>query len=91
LINLKVGDKACDTQCEDFYAQLQAQDIDVLYDDRDERAGVKFAEMELIGLPWQLVVGPRSLAEGMVEVRNRRSGERQELAIEAALPRLLGN
>ena len=91
LINLKVGDKACDRQCEEFYIQLQAQNIDVLYDDRDERAGVKFAEMELIGLPWQLVVGPRSLAEGKVELRNRGSGERQELEIEAALPRLLGS
>jgi prolyl-tRNA synthetase len=91
LINLKIGDSACDKQCEDFYAKLRTQKVDVLYDDRDERAGVKFAEMELIGLPWQLVVGPRGLGNGMVEVRNRRTGEHEEVAIEGALPPLLGN
>ncbi len=91
LINLKVGDSACDTRCEDFYAAFKAQGIDVLYDDRDERAGVKFAEMELIGLPSVLVVGPRGLADGKVEVRHRRSGESEDLAIEAAVPRLVGN
>lgn len=91
LINLKVGDSTCDQQCEDFYAKLRAHNVEVLYDDRDERAGVKFAEMELIGLPWQLVVGPRGVGNGMVEVRNRRTGEQEELSVEAALPRILGN
>ena len=91
LINLKVGDRACDEQSEDFYTKLRAHNVEVLYDNRDERAGVKFAEMELIGLPWQLVVGPRGVGNGMVEVRNRRTGEHEELNIEAALPRILGN
>ena len=90
LINLKVGDLACDQQCEDFYTKLRAHGVEVLYDDRDERAGVKFAEMELIGLPWQLVVGPRGVVNGMVEVRNRRTGEHEELSVEAALPRIFG-
>ena len=91
LINLKVGDRACDEQCEDFYTKLRAHGVEVLYDDRDERAGVKFAEMELIGVPWQLVVGPRGVGNGMVEVRNRRTGEREELSVEAALPRIFGS
>lgn len=91
LINLKVGDPACDEQCEDLYTKLRAHGVEVLYDDRDERAGVKFAEMELIGLPWQLVVGPRGVGNGMVEVRNRRSGEHEELSVEAALPRIFGS
>ena len=60
----------------------------MLYDDRDERGGVKLGSMELIGLPWQLVLGPRGLANGMVELKNRRSGEKQELSIDAAITRL---
>ena len=91
LINLKVGDSACGNQCENIYGKLQERNIEVLYDDRDERTGIKFAEMELIGLPWQLVVGPRSLARGMVEVRNRRSGNMEEMTIESALSKITGN
>ena len=60
----------------------------MLYDDRDESAGAKFAEMDLIGLPWQLVVGPRGLKAGVVELKARRSGEREELSLESALARL---
>ena len=62
--------------------------VEVLYDDRDERAGAKFAEMDLIGLPWQLTVGPRGMAKGEVELKNRRTGEKQELTLEAALNRI---
>ena len=67
---------------------LQAAGIDVLYDDTDERAGVKFSTMDLIGLPWQLVVGPRGLANGVVELKRRATGERNELAPDAALAKL---
>jgi prolyl-tRNA synthetase len=84
LINLKKGDSACDAACEKLYAAFGSE---VLYDDRDERAGVKFADMELIGLPWQLVVGPKGLAQGTVEVRNRASGDKTEMTLEAALQR----
>ena len=64
--------------------------VEVLYDDRADRAGVKFADMDLIGLPWQLIVGPRGLAQGRVELKHRATGERHELSIDAALARLAG-
>jgi prolyl-tRNA synthetase len=85
LANLKVGDAATDAACADLYAKLGKAGVDVLYDDRDERPGAKFATLDLIGLPWQVVVGPKGLAEGKVEVKNRRTGERQSLTPEAAL------
>jgi len=62
----------------------------VLYDDTAERAGVKFSTMDLIGLPWQVVVGPRGLANGVVELKNRASGERVELSPDDALARIGG-
>jgi prolyl-tRNA synthetase len=83
LINLKPSDAKCDEACERLYRFF---DPDVLYDDRDERAGVKFAEMDLIGLPWQVVVGPKGIANGMVEVKRRGAdGGREEMSLEAAL------
>ena len=85
LINMKVGDDACDAACSKLYAELQAAGKDVLYDDRDERAGVKFATADLIGLPCQLVVGPRSIASNEVEIKDRHSGERQTMPLEAAI------
>ena len=60
----------------------------MLYDDRDERGGAKFATMDVIGLPWQLIVGPKGVERGIVELKNRSTGERQELSAEAALARL---
>ncbi len=89
LINLRTGDGACDAACEDFYAKCQAAGIELLYDDRDERAGGKFANMDLIGLPWQVIVGPRGVKAGVVEIKRRASGEREELTADAALNRLL--
>ncbi|WP_413988094.1 proline--tRNA ligase [Labrys okinawensis] len=80
LINLKPGDSAVDAACGDLYLQLGAKGVDVLLDDTDERPGGKFAKMDLIGLPWQVIVGPKGLAEGKVEVKNRRTGERQIMA-----------
>ena len=88
LINLKVTDEACRKACDDLYGKLTAAGVEVLYDDRDERPGTKFADMDLIGLPWQLVVGPRGLDKGQVELKARRGGERQELSVGAALAKL---
>ena len=87
LINLKKGDSACDEACEKLYRALGSE---VLYDDREERAGVKFADMDLIGLPWQLVIGPKGAAAGMVEIKNRATGEKSEMPLEHALTRFAG-
>ena len=88
LINLKVGDDECDKACEDLYRQLQDAGIEVLLDDRDARAGAKFADMDLIGLPWQVVIGPKAVEAGVVEFKNRASGDRQEFSAEAAIAQL---
>jgi prolyl-tRNA synthetase len=90
LINLKVGDAACDGACARIYASLGKAGVEALYDDRDERPGAKFAAMDLIGLPHQVIVGPKSLAEGKVEIKNRRTGNRELVAVEAAIARLGG-
>ena len=90
IINLRASDDACDAACEDAYAKLQNAGVEVLYDDRDERGGAKFANMDLIGLPWQMVIGPRGLKDGVIEVKNRASGEKEELSIDAALTKLIG-
>ena len=84
LINLKVGDSECDTVCDALYGEARRAGVDTLYDDRDERAGGKFADMDLIGLPWQLAVGPRGLKDGMVELKRRFDGERSTLSIDDA-------
>jgi prolyl-tRNA synthetase len=89
LINLKPADAACSKLCEDLYAKLNKAGVDTLYDDRDLRAGEKFAEMDLIGLPWQVVVGPRGAAKGEVEVKRRVGGDKQEMSAEAAISRIL--
>ncbi|MFT3689557.1 proline--tRNA ligase [Paenirhodobacter sp.] len=88
IVNLKQGDAATDTACEAIYAALKAAGLDPLYDDRDERAGAKFATMDLIGLPWRITVGPRGLAKNLVEVTSRRSGESEELSAEAAVAKI---
>ena len=88
LINLKTGDEGCDAACETLYGQLRDSGVEVLYDDREGRAGVKFADMDLIGLPWQVVIGPKGVAGGYVEMKNRATGERQEISAEEALARL---
>jgi prolyl-tRNA synthetase len=87
LINLKAGDPATDEACEEIYARLTEAGRDVLYDDTTERPGAKFAAMDLIGLPWQIIVGPRGLEKGLVEVKNRGSGAREEMSVEAVLNR----
>jgi prolyl-tRNA synthetase len=90
LINLKVGNDGCDTLCEELYGTLSGAGVEVLYNDREDSPGAKFAEMDLIGLPWQLIVGPRGLKSGVVELKSRASGEREELSPESALARLTG-
>ena len=90
LLNLKGDDTACTAACDELYGQLRRAGIEVLYDDTNERAGAKFATADLIGLPWQLTVGPRGLKAGKVELKQRRGGERAELSAEAALARLIG-
>ncbi|MDB5562338.1 MAG: prolyl-tRNA synthetase [Hyphomicrobiales bacterium] len=90
LISLKVGDAATDAAAEKLYAELDAAGIDVLYDDRDQGAGGKFATADLIGVPYQLIVGPRGLKDGQVEIKHRKGGERETLAIDAAVARLKG-
>jgi prolyl-tRNA synthetase len=88
LINLKAGDAATDQACEKLYGELQAASIDTLYDDRDERPGAKFADMDLIGLPWQVLIGPRGLEKGQVELKRRATGERYELSLGDVIARL---
>ncbi|MGI9381225.1 MAG: proline--tRNA ligase [Methyloligellaceae bacterium] len=85
LLNLKVGDEKTDEACESLYQKLTAAGVDVLYDDRNERAGGKFATMDLIGLPWQIIVGPKGIKSGEVEVKYRATGERQSLSLEAVV------
>ncbi len=87
LINLKAGDAKTDAACEELYAKLQKAGKDVLLDDRDDRPGAKFATAELIGIPWQVVVGPRGLEKGLIEVKNRKTGLKEELSVEAVLNR----
>ncbi len=90
LVNLRAGDANCVTASDLLYQRLKNAGIEVLYDDRDDSPGAKFATMDLIGLPWQLVIGPRGLANNMAEVKNRKSGERVEIALDAAINRLTG-
>ena len=88
IINVKQGDATSDAACEDLYKALGGKGLDVLYDDRKTGAGGKFATMDLIGLPWRITVGPRGLANGVVELTNRRSGASEELSPEAIVDRL---
>ena len=87
ILNLKQGDAACDAMCDQLHTALGDQAV---YDDRAERAGVKFADADLMGFPWQAIVGPRGAAAGRVELKRRATGEREELSIEGALARIRG-
>ena len=88
IANLKVGDAATDAACDRIDRSLAAAGFDTLYDDRDERPGAKFAAMDLIGLPYQVIVGPKGVADGKVELKTRRTGERTTVTIDEALNRL---
>ncbi len=88
IVNLKQGDPEADKACEDLYTALEAAGLEPLYDDREERAGAKFATMDLIGLPWRITVGPRGLKAGVVELTCRRTGESVELKPDLAVARV---
>ncbi|WP_425043940.1 proline--tRNA ligase [Primorskyibacter sp. S87] len=88
IVNLKQGDAQADEACEKLYASLSALGLEPLYDDRNERAGGKFATMDLIGLPWRITVGPRGLKNGVVELTCRRTGESEELSPETAVAKV---
>ncbi|MEO0567445.1 MAG: proline--tRNA ligase [Pseudomonadota bacterium] len=88
IVNLKQGDVEADAACDSIYKSLTALGLEPLYDDRNERAGGKFATMDLIGLPWRITVGPRGLKNGVVELTSRRTGESEELPPEQAVERL---
>ena len=90
VLNLRVGDAGCDAVCEQAYKALSDAGLDPLYDDRDDRPGAKFAATDLVGIPWQLIVGPKAVAEGVVELKNRSTGERQTLPLDAALKAIIG-
>jgi prolyl-tRNA synthetase len=91
LLNLKVGDADTDRLCETLYERLETAGLSVLYDDRDERAGAKFTTFDLIGLPWQIIIGPKGVKAGEVELKDRATGAREALTLEAAVNRLLSS
>jgi len=88
ILNMRQGDSACDAACHGIQLALEKRGLETLYDDREERAGAKFATMDLIGLPWRITVGPRGLEKNVVELTSRRTGESEELSAEAAIDRL---
>ncbi|MEO1284576.1 MAG: proline--tRNA ligase [Pseudomonadota bacterium] len=88
IVNLKQGDTEADAACEALYASLTALGLEPLYDDRNERAGGKFATMDLIGLPWRITVGPRGLKNGVVELTSRKTGNSEEMPPEQAIARI---
>ena len=88
IVTMRADDEATVLAADSLYGQLIGAGVEVLYDDRDERGGVKLGSMDIIGLPWQVIVGPRGVAAGTVELKERATGERQELSLESALARL---
>ncbi|MGH6675822.1 MAG: His/Gly/Thr/Pro-type tRNA ligase C-terminal domain-containing protein, partial [Xanthobacteraceae bacterium] len=90
ILNLKQGGNDTDRACEQLYAALTAKGVETLYHDLDERPGAKFATADLIGVPWQILVGPRGLAEGKIELKRRSDGQRELVSPADALARLGG-
>ncbi|MEA2990911.1 MAG: prolyl-tRNA synthetase, partial [Alphaproteobacteria bacterium] len=88
ILNLKQGAADTDAACEQLYRALSAKGVDVLYDDTDQRPGAKFATADLIGIPWQVMIGPRGLAQGKVEVKRRSDGSRELMSAADAIARL---
>lgn len=88
LLNLNTKDKSCTQLCEDLYHKLLQADVEVLYDDREMGPGAKFADMDLIGLPWQIIIGPRSVISRNCELKNRRTDEKIELSLEEAFNKI---
>ncbi len=90
VINIRASDPDCAAAADALYAKLTEAGVEVLYDDRDESAGAKFARMDLIGLPWQAIIGPRGVKAGVVELKNRKTGEREEISAESLVARMAG-
>ncbi len=90
IVNLRQGNAACDKTCEALYHALTTAGLEPLYDDREVRAGAKFADMDLIGLPWRITVGPRGVKNGVIELTSRKTGESEELTPDAAIVRIQG-
>ncbi|PJE29086.1 prolyl-tRNA synthetase [Pseudooceanicola antarcticus] len=90
IVNLKSGDAEADAACDALYSAFVSKGLEPLLDDTNERAGGKFATMDLIGLPWRITVGPRGLKNGVVEVTSRRTGESEEMSPEAAIEKIVG-
>jgi prolyl-tRNA synthetase len=88
ILNLKQGSEDTDGACEKLYRELSDKGVEVLYDDTDQRAGAKFAAADLIGIPWQILVGPKGLAEGKLELKRRADGTRENLSPAEVLTRL---
>jgi prolyl-tRNA synthetase len=89
IVTMRADDETSVVAAESLYEQLREAGVETLFDDRDERGGVKLGSMDLIGLPWQVIVGPRGIAAGTVELKRRSTGEREELSVESALARLI--
>jgi prolyl-tRNA synthetase len=90
ILNLKQGASDTDAACERLYRELTARGVEVLYDDTDQRAGAKFAAADLIGIPWQIMVGPKGLAEGKIEIKRRSDGWRESLPHADVVARIAG-
>ena len=90
LINIKAGDTEADAASDKIYQGLEAKGVEVLYDDRAQPGGAKFATMDLIGLPWQVIIGPRGLKEGIAEVKNRATGVRENVALDKVVEKFSG-
>jgi prolyl-tRNA synthetase len=90
ILSLRAGDEAVDSACRTAYEALSNAGKDPLWDDTDDRPGAKFATADLIGLPWQIIVGPKGLAEGTVELKRRATGERESVSLESAIARVAG-
>jgi prolyl-tRNA synthetase len=88
ILNLKQGAADVDAACEKLYRELADKGVEVLYDDTDQRAGAKFAAADLIGIPWQILVGPKGLGEGKVEIKRRSDGSRENLSLADAVTKL---
>ena len=91
VLNLKVGDEGCDAASEKLYTSLQQKGVAVLYDDTKESAGKKFATQDLIGTPWHLAIGPRGVQSGTVEIKHRKTGEKENISLESALNKVLSS
>jgi prolyl-tRNA synthetase len=91
IVNLNINDQNCNDISYSLYNQLKAKNIDVLLDDTEERAGSKFATHDLIGSPWQIIIGPKKSQANLVELKNRRSGEVEDMKPERAINEIIGN